>query len=163
MQEVKRAGVGKVIAVAGQGDGVVPENRRVTDVPKSEEVRREEQASRVAGRSAAACRYGWMSARMFPVDMMQPSEHPADAGDMVSTSVEIKSSSDFSEELGTVKESLSVDDMPARGICLTSNLEANAAFPLQEHDDAGGGGDHQQERPDVDKAEQQLGDTLKSG
>jgi hypothetical protein len=156
VQEVKRAGVGKVVAVAGQkdGEGIMPGSKRVVETVIVDEVER----AVTDRQSAAACVYGWQSSACV---------RSAEANLVIeSTRVEIKSSSEKSEELVVTNEipaqvtresSEDLNQLPDAG------LEGDAAFAFQEHDDGGGDGNDQEQRPDVDETEQQFGSTLQSG
>lgn len=134
VQEVTRAGVGKVIAVAGQEDGIVPEDKNPVGIEIASEVGRDVP---VAGKAVAACVFGWRS----------------------SATMEIKSSSGFSEELGVIDNDIE-RYIPAKA---NLTLEAYTSLSFQEHHNAGSDGNNQEQRPDVDKAEEQFGNTLQSG
>ncbi|MBT1690355.1 hypothetical protein [Dawidia soli] len=137
--EVKRAGVGKVIAVAGQPDGV--------ETPGSEKVTREEPVRPVADvqGGVAACMYGWRSGKAIPSPGQLAKIETA-----VSTSGEKRSSSEETEEPVVTEDLIPAPAFkkPAPG------LKAHTSLPLQEHDDPGGDGDDQQQRPDVNQAEE---------
>lgn len=138
VKQVKRVGVGKIVAVAGQTGGDELENRPPV-------VTAAQRQSTVAGQSAAACTYGWRS-----------SGHQAGAETTTSTGVEIKSSSEKSEELVLAEVS-------AGTLTPDVDLHTHTSFSFQVHHDAGSHGNDQKKWPDVNKAEQQFGDALQSG
>jgi hypothetical protein len=62
VKDVKRAGVAKVIAVAGRPEGEEPVDKRPVVVRAAEVMKHEEQKpSTASAQSAAACTYGWRS------------------------------------------------------------------------------------------------------
>jgi hypothetical protein len=70
VQEVKRAGVGKVVAVAGQSDDTPPENKTTPD----------NRAFSATPGAVTPCTYGWhVPAPVTPPAAVQPSGHPVTA------------------------------------------------------------------------------------
>ncbi|MBT1707318.1 hypothetical protein KK062_03750 [Fulvivirgaceae bacterium PWU5] len=62
VKDVKRAGVAKVIAVAGRPEGEEPGDKKPVAVRAAEVIQHEEQKSSVVSvQSAAACTFGWRS------------------------------------------------------------------------------------------------------
>jgi hypothetical protein len=163
VKDVKRAGVAKVIAVAGRPEGEVSEEKQPLPVQILEEGIDRKQPATASVRSATACTYGWRSTTPHQaVESAEPSEHRAKAETTSVTTVEIKNSPEKSEELCVIEIS---DILAATGarVPAQSSLEAYTPLPLQEHHDADSDGHDKQQRPDIDKPQQQFGDTMQSG
>jgi hypothetical protein len=168
VKDVKRAGVAKVIAVAGRPEGEISEEKPPLKAMTLEEFRGEEERQATASiQSAAACIYGWRSTTPHQtVESTEPSDHLPKAGPVSPTQVEIKSSPEKSEELIITEVSSFVEYNPEARLRLTPanrTSETHASLPFQEHHDAGGGSHDEQQGPDIDKSQQQFGDTLQSG
>jgi hypothetical protein len=168
VKDVKRAGVAKVIAVAGRPEDEISEEKRPLKAMKLEEVRGEGERQATAPiQSAAACIYGWRSTTPNQaVESTAQSEYLAKAEPASLTQAEIESSPEKSEELILTEVSSFCKNNPEAVLRLASDsrtLETHASLPFQEHHDAGGGSHDEQQRPDIDKSQQQFGDTLQSG
>jgi hypothetical protein len=165
VKDVKRAGVAKVIAVAGRPAGEVSEEKQPLKTMKLEEVRGEGERQATAFTcAAAACIYGWRFTT--PDQTVESTEPLAKAEPVPPTQTEIKSSPEKSEELLITEVSSLFKNNPEAGRRLALDnrtLETHASLPFQEHHDAGGGSHDEQQGPDIDKSQQQFDDTLQSG
>lgn len=91
--EVKRAGVGKVIAIAGQPEGTALENRQSGEESTTSELRKDENQQATASvQPAIACTYGWhYVAPTNIVEIVQQTASVAKAGTIMPTPKEVDS------------------------------------------------------------------------
>jgi hypothetical protein len=101
VEEVKRAGAAKVIAIAGRPEGKGSEDKQPVNVTMSEEAKGEgEKPPTVSVQSAAACTYGWHYAvATRSVEAIQQSKHSIKAETTTQTHAEIEESSVKPEEI----------------------------------------------------------------
>lgn len=95
VQEVKRAGAAKVLAIAGSAAGDPMEEKQPVDVTNEEKKPATESVQ-----SVAACMFAWRSAaRNHAVEVARPVEDPAEPDVPSSLQTEIESSSETTDEV----------------------------------------------------------------
>lgn len=105
VKEVKRAGVGKVIAVAGQPHEMYTESKNAPEALASEETKKKQRSS-AAPTPAATCTFGWHSTvSVQSTDANQGPEYPLKAETNTSVPVQIENAFENGKDFVATKTS----------------------------------------------------------